>query len=191
MKNENKYELIKFEDGDFSLDVNVSPTEDTVWLTQEQIAKLFQKAKSTINEHIKKILNSSELFEKDCVRKFGKTELSTKPTYYYNLDMILAVGYRVNSFRGILFRRWANSVLKQYLLSGQVINEGRCLAHSDSILQMNNTINNMNDRFIVIDDDLYNVGSSIKDIGKKISQISKLESININELLNRYIQEQQ
>ena len=191
MKNEKKYELIKFEDGDFSLDVNVSPTEDTVWLTQEQIAKLFQKAKSTINEHIKKILNSSELFEKDCVRKFGKTELSTKPTYYYNLDMILAVGYRVNSFRGILFRRWANSVLKQYLLSGQVINEGRCLAHSDSILQMNNTINNMNDRFIVIDDDLYNVGSSIKDIVKKISQISKLESININELLNRYIQEQQ
>ena len=191
MKNENKYELIKFEDGDFSLDVNVSPTEDTVWLTQEQIAKLFQKAKSTINEHIKKILNSSELFEKDCVRKFGKTELSTKPTYYYNLDMILAVGYRINSFRGILFRRWSSSILKQYLLHGQVINEGRCLAHADSIFQMNNTINNMNDRFIVIDDELYNIGSSIKDIGKKISQISKLESININELLNRYIQVQQ
>ena len=68
------FQLIKFEDGDFSLDVNVSPNEETVWLTQTQIAELFQKAKSTINEHIKKILKSSELYEKDCVRKFGKTE---------------------------------------------------------------------------------------------------------------------
>ena len=100
MIKENNYEIIKFEDGDFCLDVNVSANEETVWLTQGQIAKLFQKSKSTINEHIKKIFNSSELFEKDCVRKFGKTELSTKPTYYYNLDMILAIGYRVNSCRG-------------------------------------------------------------------------------------------
>ena len=283
------FELIKFEDGDFSLDVNVSPNEETVWLTQAQIAELFQKAKSTINEHIKKILKSSELYEKDCVSKFGKTEFTTKPTYYYNLDMILAVGYRVNSARGILFRRWANSILKQYLLSGQVINETRCLAHSDNIIKMNNIIESMNtrmdnfelrldsitsttyfkdkifyngqlyegysfiknlfkkatnriiiidsyldysvlemmmdinidisiyiashtpltnreislfqanhtlnvirtniyhDRFIIIDSQLYNIGSSIKDIGKKISHISKLESICIEELLNRYI----
>ena len=103
MKNEeNKYNLIKFEDGDFSLDVNVSPDEDTVWLTQEQIATLFEKAKSTINEHIKNILKN-ELEENSVMRKFGKTELSntnTKPTLYYNLDMIIAVGYRVNSRRG-------------------------------------------------------------------------------------------
>ena len=128
---------------DMILDVNVSPNEDTFWLTQEQIAILFQKAKSTINEHIKKILNSSELFEKDCLRKFGKTELSTKPTYYYNLDMILAVGYRVNSNRGIQFRRWANSILKQYLLNGQVINESRCLAHSDNIVKLTNKVENV------------------------------------------------
>ena len=94
--------------------------------------------------------------------------------------MILAVGYRVNSTRGILFRRWASSILKKYLMNRQVISETRCLAHSDNILQINKTINNMNDR-------LTNVGSSIKDIGKKISQISKLESINIDELLNKCI----
>ena len=64
----------------------------------------------------------------------------------YNLDMILAVGYRVNSRRGILFRRWANSILKQYLLNGQVINETRCMAHSDNIIKMNNTIESMNSR---------------------------------------------
>ena len=79
---------------------------------------------------------TSELFEKDCVRKFGKTELSTKPTRYYNLDVILVVGYRVNSKRGILFRRWANLILKQYLLNGQTINETRCLAHSDNIIKL-------------------------------------------------------
>ncbi|MDE6414633.1 MAG: virulence RhuM family protein, partial [Anaeroplasmataceae bacterium] len=116
LNNKNNYDLIKFEDGEFSLDVNVSPNEDTVWLTQEQISILYQKAKSTINEHIKKILEV-ELDVQDVSRKFGKTELSsvkTKPITYYNLDLILAVGYRVNSKRGILFRKWATSILKQY-----------------------------------------------------------------------------
>ena len=123
MINEEKhYDLIKFADGDFSLDVKVSPDEDTVWLTQEEIAILFSKAKSTINEHIKNIMKE-ELDEFAVSRKFGKTELSTiktKPITYYNLDVILAVGYRVNSKRGILFRKWATSVLKEYLYKGFV-----------------------------------------------------------------------
>ena len=119
---EKKYELIKFKDGDFSLDVKVAPNEDTVWLTQEEISALFSKAKSTINEHIKNIMKE-ELNELYVSRKFGKTELSTvktKPITYYNLDVILSVGYRVNSKRGILFRKWANSILKQYLLNGWI-----------------------------------------------------------------------
>jgi hypothetical protein len=73
------------------------------------------------------------------MRKFGKTELSnvnTKPIYYYNLDMILAVGYRVNSKRGIQFRRWANSILKQYLLNGYAINSDRIMAYQSNILQL-------------------------------------------------------
>ena len=117
---EKKYNLIKFEDGEVVLDVKISPNEDTLWLTQEQIALLFGKAKSTINEHIRNILNN-ELDETQVMRKFGKTELSsitTKPIYYYNLDMIPAIGYRVNSKKGIEFRRWASNVLKQYLLKG-------------------------------------------------------------------------
>ncbi|MBR6288286.1 MAG: virulence RhuM family protein [Acholeplasmatales bacterium] len=111
---ENKYDLIKFEDGNFSLDVNVSPNEDTLWLKQDQIALLFGKAKSTINKHIRNILKN-ELDETQVMRKFGKAELSnivTKPIYYYNLNMILAIGYRVNSKNGIEFRRWANRILK-------------------------------------------------------------------------------
>ena len=150
----NNYELIKFEDGEFSLDVNVSPLEDTVWLTQEQISMLYQKAKSTINEHIKKILEI-ELNAQEVSKKFGKTELSsvkTKPITYYNLDMILAIGYRVNSKRGIQFRRWATSILKQYLLKGISVNEKRCLAHSDSLIEMNQQLSSYNLRLTSVEE---------------------------------------
>ena len=121
---ERKYEVLKFVDDEFELDVNVSRVEDTVWLNQDEIALLFDKAKSTINEHIKHVLKE-ELDEDTVMRKFGKTELSsvnTKPINYYNLDLILAVGYRVNSKRGIEFRRWSNKVLKEYLVQGYSIN---------------------------------------------------------------------
>ena len=291
------YEIIKFEDGDFSLDVNVSPNEETVWLTQTQIAELFDVNVPAINKHVKHILSSYELdnstiSKMEIVRFEGERTIKRK-IKIYNLDMIISIGYRVNSKRGILFRKWASTILKQYLLYGHAINETRCLAHSDNILKLNNSIekikntltermdnfelrldsitsttyfkdkifydgqlyegysfiknlfkkatnriiiidsyldysvlemmmdinidisiyiashtplsnreislfqanhnlnvtrtNSYHDRFIIIDSELYNIGSSIKDIGKKISHISKLESICINELLNRYI----
>lgn len=151
---EKKFNLIKFEDGEVVLDVKISPNEDTLWLTQEQIALLFGKAKSTINEHIRNILKN-ELDETQVMRKFGKAELSnitTKPIYYYNLDMILAIGYRVNSKKGIEFRRWASNVLKQYLLKGYAINEERCLSCTSNILhlqskyiEIENKVNNLNE----------------------------------------------
>ena len=296
MENKNKYELIKFEDGDFTLDVNVSPKDETVWLTLEQLSLLFDRDKSVISRHIKNIFNTCELEKNSCVAFFatvlekydprtGKMRKTQTNIKVFNLDVILSVGYKVNSKMGIKFRRWANSILKQYLLNGQAINESRCLAHSDNLVQMNNSINNINnrllnvelkldnltsvdifkdkifydgnlyegyafiknlfykakkriiiidgyldysvlemlndinlpitiyifpsspitnreiqlfqtnhnltvirtslyhDRFIVVDDELYNIGSSIKDIGKKISHISKLKSINVEELL--------
>lgn len=297
---EKSYELIKFEDGDFSLDVNVSPSEDTVWLTLEQISILFERDKSVISRHVKNIFKMGELEENSCVAFFatvldkfdprtGKIRKTNVDIKMFNLDIIISIGYRVNSKRGIIFRRWANSILKQYLLKGYVVNEARCMAHSDSLVQINNTINNINDRlstleikydnltsieifkdriiydnqlfegysfiknlfnkannriiiidsyldysvlemmndiniditiyiashtpitnreiklfknnhnlnvirtnkyhdrFIIIDDELYSIGSSIKDIGKRISQISKLESIDIDKLLNKYL----
>ena len=291
------YELIKFEDENFSLDVNVSPSEETVWLSQAQIAELYEKDRKTITRHISNIFRDLELNENSVCSFFEHTASDGKKynVKFYNLDMILAVGYRVKSKRGILFRRWANSILKQYLLYGHAINENRCLAHSDNILKLNNSIekikntltermdnfelrldsitsttyfkdkifydgqlyegysfiknlfkkatnriiiidsyldysvlemmmdinvdisiyiashtplsnreislfqanhnlnvtrtNSYHDRFIIIDSELYNIGSSIKDIGKKISHISKLESICIEGLLNRYIEQ--
>ncbi len=77
---------------------------ETVWLTQDQMAELFGKAKSIINEHIKNIFKEGELEENEVMRKFGNSEFSTKPTNYYNLDVIISVGYRVRLRRGTQFR---------------------------------------------------------------------------------------
>ena len=79
--------------------------DETVWLSQEQMSQLFGKAKSTINEHIKNIYNDCELFVEDTMIKFENSEFSDKPINYYNLEMIISVGYRVKSKNGIIFRR--------------------------------------------------------------------------------------
>jgi len=118
-----KNEIILFENNGIKLEVNIK--DETVWLTQNQMSKLFGKSKSTINEHIKNIYKSEELVENETLTKFGNSEFSDKPTNYYNLDMIISVGYRVNSKQGIAFRKWANKILKEYLLKGYAINEER------------------------------------------------------------------
>ena len=101
---ENNSELLIYTTNDGITKVDVTFEDETVWLTQEQMSELFQKAKSTINEHIKNIYKEGELEKKDTMRKFGNSEFSTKPTNYYNLDIIISVGYRVRSQRGVHFR---------------------------------------------------------------------------------------
>ena len=116
---EKKYELIKFEDGDFSLDVNVSPEEETVWLTQNDMASLFGVDRTRITRHVNNIISERELPISVCAENaLTASDGKTYIVRFYNLDMIIAVGYRVNSKRGTLFRKWANQVLKQYLLNG-------------------------------------------------------------------------
>ncbi len=105
--------------------VEVILEQENIWMTQEQISKLFNKAKSTINEHIRNIYSEEELLESNTMRKFGNSEFSTKPTNYYNLDMIIAVGLRVKSNRGTQFRIWANEILKEYLVKGYNLNVDR------------------------------------------------------------------
>ena len=108
--------LYTTEDGVTKVDVTFE--DETVWLTQDQMAELFQKSKSTINEHIKNIYSEGELNESSTMRKFGNSEFSTKPTNYYNLDVIISVGYRVKSQRGVQFRIWASGILKEYMRKG-------------------------------------------------------------------------
>lgn len=110
---------------DNNINVEVFLESENLWMSQEQISKLFEKAKSTINEHIKNIYNEGELKVDDTLRKFGNTEFSTKPINYYNLDMIIAIGYRVKSVRGTQFRIWANNILKNYLIKGYNLNVKR------------------------------------------------------------------
>lgn len=118
-------EIIIYTTEDGLNQVDVTFDGDNVWLTQEQMAELFQKAKSTINEHIKHIYEDGELQRASTMRKFGNTEFSTKPTNYYNLDVIISVGYRVRSQRGVQFRIWASGVLKEYLKKGFAMDDER------------------------------------------------------------------
>ena len=121
--NESEILIYATEDGLSRVDVTFDG--DTVWLNQDQMAELFQKAKSTINEHIKHIYEDGELQKSSTMRKFGNTEFSTKPTNFYNLDMIISVGYRVRSQRGVQFRIWASNILKEYLRKGFAMDDER------------------------------------------------------------------
>jgi prophage maintenance system killer protein len=121
--NKNQILIYKTETGQYNVEVLLDG--DTVWLTQQQMAELFDKSKSTINEHIQNIYDSNELILNETMRKFGNSEFSTKPTNYYNLDVIIAVGYRVNSIRGTQFRIWATRTIKEHLLKGYTINQKR------------------------------------------------------------------
>ena len=121
-----KNEIVLFTDGDVNIEVQINPEQETVWLTQKQMELLFDVKHATVSEHISNILASGELDE----TSVGFSDRSTggrKPKIY-NLDMILSVGYRVNSKRGIAFRKWANNVLKQFILQGYAINEKRLQA---------------------------------------------------------------
>jgi len=123
-----KNEIILFENGEITLEVNMK--EETVWLSQQQMASLFKTSRTNIIEHINNIYSDEEL-SKDAtcqnfrqVRKEGNREVS-RDIPFYNLDMIISVGYRVNSKRGIEFRKWANKVLKDYLIKGYAENTKR------------------------------------------------------------------
>ena len=126
-----KNEIVVFSDNGLSIEVQVSPGQETVWLTQKQMEDLFEVSHATISEHIGNILADGELDE----TSVGFSDKSTggrKPRIY-NLDMIISVGYRVNSKRGIAFRRWASRILKDYMLKGYAVNEKRLEALNKTV----------------------------------------------------------
>ena len=121
-------EIIKFVNGDLQLDVTVSPDNETVWLNRNQLAQLFGRDVKTIGKHINNALK--EELDDSTVAKFAtvQTEGNRKiqrSIEYYNLDMIISVGYRVKSQNGVIFRKWATSILKDYMMKGYAINEKR------------------------------------------------------------------
>ena len=140
----NNYELIKFRDNEFELDVNVSPEEDTVWLTKDQIALLFDRDRTVISRHINNIYKEGELDKSTSVHFLhispDQVNPEHRPPQYFNLDVIISVGYRVKSQRGILFRRWANNILKQYLLKGYAVDGNRVIVSKESFFELENNV---------------------------------------------------
>ena len=114
-------------ESDDNIKVEVVLEEENIWLTQEQISKLYNKAKSTISEHIKNIFDEKELNRNAVIRNFRTTAKDGKSynVNYYNLDMIIAIGFRVKSKEGTKFRIWANEKLKEYLVKGYNLNVER------------------------------------------------------------------
>ena len=159
-----KYQLVKFEDGDFSLDVKVSPNEETVLLNREEIAYLFDRDIKTISKHINNALN--EECNNSTVAKFATVQIEgdkkvTREIEYFDLDIITSVGYRVKSKRGILFRKWANSILKQYLLNGYSIDKDRIIAYQSNILQLEANVINIENRLKNLEMTIYSDNKQI------------------------------
>lgn len=118
-------DIVIFKSEDGSVHVDVVFSGETVWLTIDGMCELFGKARSTINEHILNIYQEGELREEDSIRKIGISDFSTKPTNYYNLDVIISVGYRVKSIRGTQFRQWATTRLNEYIRKGFTMDDER------------------------------------------------------------------
>lgn len=143
MKEQNQIEIYQANDG--TTQIKVQFEQDTVWLTQSQMAELFQKDIRTISEHIQNIYSTEELISSSTLRKFrrvrqeGKRQV-TRNIDHYNLDVIISVGYRVNSKQGTQFRIWANSVLKDYIVKGYSINEKRLAQKEQEVRVLKNGI---------------------------------------------------
>ena len=118
-------EILIYQSQDGIIKIDVLFENETVWLNIEQMSTLFGKSRSTINEHILHIYEEKELNEVDTMRKIGISDFSTKPTNFYNLDVIISVGYRVKSHQGTQFRIWATQRLRDYIIKGVALNDER------------------------------------------------------------------
>lgn len=174
MKN-NKNEIILFEDGNVKLEVNVK--DETVWLTQGQMVELFDSSKSNISEHIKRIYDENELDKISTVRKIrtvqheGNREV-TREIDYYNLDMIISIGYRVNSKKGIKFRKWATNILKDYLLKGYSINQKR-LEYLEKTIKLIDIATRLDED--LRSDESYNILKIISEYTKALETLDKYD----------------
>ena len=123
--NTGEFILYASDDGELKIDVRL--LDETVWLTQKQMAEMFQKNVSTINEHLRNIFDEGELDQNSVIRNFRITASDGKnyDTQHYNLDVIISVGYRVKSQRGTQFRKWVTKVLREYIVKGFAMDDAR------------------------------------------------------------------
>jgi len=176
---EEKNEIILFENQGVKLEVNLK--DETVWLNREQLAKLFDRDIKTIGKHINNVLREELKDENSVVAKFATTAKDGKNynMEYYNLDVIISVGYRVKSQNGILFRKWANKILKDYMLKGYAVNQKR-LAYLEKTVKLIDIANR-------IDETLENNEAKeiIKVIGNYYRALDLLEEYDNNNIHNK------
>ena len=168
MEEEKKYELVKFVDGELELEVNVSPKEETIWLTLDEIALLFGRDKSVISRHIKNIFLEQELCKNSTVAKIATVQIEGSREIkrfidYYNLDVVISVGYRVNSKRGVIFRKWANKILKDYLMKGYVINENRVVVSNENFNNLLVVVNDIKSNQISLTERVEKIENKLND----------------------------
>lgn len=137
-----KNEIVLFEDGSVKLEVPITPEKETVWLSQAQMTELFTVDRTVVTKHINNVFREGELSAESNVQ-FLHIANSDKPVKYYSLDVIISVGYRVKSKRGIAFRKWANSVLKNYILKGYAVNNNRIKQLGEVVRIMKRTENSL------------------------------------------------
>lgn len=139
---EDKGQLLIYQSEDGQAQVSATMHDETIWLSQKQMSELFDKNIRTVNEHINNIFKEGELIKDSVVRNFRITASDGKlyDTAFYNLDVVISVGYRVKSLRGTQFRIWANKVLKEYLTKGYVINEKLLATQQEKIAKLQTTV---------------------------------------------------
>ena len=140
--NNNKDEIVLFENGELALEVNVSPQLETVWLSSNQMALLYGRMKKPFESMSTRFL-PMENWNERATRKKMRVAGVSQPVAFYNLDVIISVGYRVNSKQGIAFRKWANSILKQYIIQGYAVNANRMNQLGEVIRIMKRTENSL------------------------------------------------
>lgn len=159
---EKKNEIVLFEAEDKSIVLPVMVENETVWLTQAQMMELFGRDQSVISRHIKNVFRENEVDEKSNMH-FLHIANSDKPVAVYSLDVIISVGYRVKSKRGVEFRKWANSVLRQYILKGYAVNNNRINQLGEVIRIMKRTENALDSRQVLSVIEKYNTALDLLD----------------------------
>ena len=157
-------EIVLFETEDKAVKLDVSVENETVWLTQDQMSELFDTARSSIAYHIGNIFKEKELDKDTSVEIFDRSETkASRPPQYYNLDVIISVGYRVKSQRGVEFRRWANKVLKDYIIKGYAVNNNRIAQLGEVIQVMKRTQNSLDSKQVLSVIEKYSIALDLLD----------------------------
>lgn len=155
-------DIVLFETGDKEIKLSVPIEQETVWLTQAQMVELFERDISVISRHINNIFKEGEV-EKESNLHFLQIANSDRPVAYYSLDVIISVGYRIKSKRGVEFRKWANSVLRQYILQGYAVNNNRINQLGDVIRIMRRTENSLDSKQVLTVIEKYNEALELLD----------------------------